>query len=71
MNDPSKQYMCFFTSFTPVKDRVGRSGRDPHRAYLTNDISLNINNRKTHNISKNSQLPYLSGDIKYHYVPQG
>ena len=52
------------------KDRVWRSGRDPHRAHLTNDISPNIYDRKTHHISKNSQLPYLSGDIKYHYVPQ-
>ena len=47
----------------PFKDRVGRSGCDPPRGYLTDDIFFNISNIKTHNIPKNSQCSYLFGDI--------
>ena len=35
-----------------VKDRVGRSGCDPPRGYLPDNIFFNIPNRKSHNIPK-------------------
>ena len=48
-NPTSRLAFFFSTRWTGnaflLKDRVGRSGHDPLRAYLTNDISLNICNR--------------------------
>ena len=58
------------TSSACVKDRVGRSGCDRPKAYLTDDTFLNIYNRKTYDIPKNSQFSYLCGDITYHCVLQ-
>ena len=66
------EVMCIGGGFVwqVIKDRVGRSGYDLPRAHATADFSLNIHDRETHNIPKNSHLPYLFGDIIYHYIPQ-
>ena len=47
-----------------LKDRVGRSGYDFHWAYVTADIY----ERGTYGIPKNSQIPYLSGNITYQCI---
>ena len=53
-----------------VKDGVGRSGRVLLLMHLNVNISLNIYDRNTCDIPKNSSFPQLSNDTMYYCMLQ-